>query len=145
MHEKRSNPGFPCRNCQWKRMLQRFFCTVWCCSWCNAQQFSGRHYINKYRLVSPSTSGQYIEPIHCKTSYAKIPPERAADISRHFINPPELIPLPPKVAATCNIHKDVSSLAKFGVENEGASEVHVAGKLHGKTQSKDAFKNSPLS
>jgi hypothetical protein len=78
-------------------------------------------------------------------SNAEISSERAADISRHFINPPELIPLPPKVAATCNIHKDVSSLAKFGVENEGASEVHVVEKLYGRIQSTDALKNSPFS
>jgi len=57
----------------------------------------------------------------------------------------KLIPLPLKVTVKFNIHKALSSLAKFAVENDGASEVHVAGKLHGQTQSKDAFKNSPLS
>jgi len=58
----------------------------------------------------------------------------------------KLIPLPLKVTVKFNIHKALSLLAKFAVvENDGASEVHVAGKLHGKTQSKDAFKNSPLS
>mgnify|MGYP006156433065 CR=1 FL=1 len=50
----------------------------------------------------------------------------------------KLIPLPLKVTVKFNIHKALSSLAKFAVENDGASEVHVAGKLHGQTQSKYA-------
>ena len=58
----------------------------------------------------------------------------------------KLIPLPLKVTGVkFNIHKELSSLANLAVEYEGASEVHVAGKLHGQIQSKDALKNSPFS
>jgi len=54
------------------------------------------------------------------------------------------IALPPKIMVKFSIHEEVSSLAKFGVENEGASEVHIEGKLHAQIQSSDALKNVPF-
>lgn len=52
--------------------------------------------------------------------------------------------LPPKVMVRFSIHEEVSSVAKFGVEYEGSSEVHVEGKVHGQIQSSDALKNVPF-